>query len=299
MLVAVSGYVFVSYSRSDQAYVDQLVDYLESCGVETWIDNTGIDYGAEWPSVIRDAVDGCSCIIVVMTPLAESSQWVDRELHRAREQGKRIYPLLLEGASFFVLGVTQYEDISDEKMPSDEFVGSLCVELGIDPPRRETRSERPSQVESKRANRLREITMLIMTAESHTWKEEYEEAISAYARAATLDPTNPKVFVGLAQVLSDAKMKDEALAAVDRAINLEPGNVRSYVRRAWILADLGRLDESLAAADQAIEVDPLESSAYNARSTALAKKGDGPGALEALNQAKKLLGQEPWDISFD
>ena len=52
----VTGHVFISYSRSDTAYVADLSRFLEVAGVPVWID-THLDYGDRWEAVVRDQVD--------------------------------------------------------------------------------------------------------------------------------------------------------------------------------------------------------------------------------------------------
>ena len=116
--------VFISYSRTDQEYVDQLVARLGDAGLTTWIDKT-IDYGDRWLQVIKDQVDSCVALVVVMTPAAEDSTWVEREIHRAEMKGKPVLPLLLEGDTFFRFGHIQYEDVTSGSMPSDGFVERL------------------------------------------------------------------------------------------------------------------------------------------------------------------------------
>jgi hypothetical protein len=116
------GEVFISYSRADQAYVDDLVKYLEAAGCRPWIDRTGIEHGKRWSTVVRDAIDRCSALIAVMSEDADSSDWVERELQRAEDRGITIFPLLLGGEVFFGLGNLQYEDVRDGTMPSATFV---------------------------------------------------------------------------------------------------------------------------------------------------------------------------------
>jgi hypothetical protein len=120
----VAGHVFLSYAREDGAYVQRLRAYLHERGVETWVDSE-TDYGTRWTQVVREKIDSCAALIVVMTPEAERSEWVEREIHRAETRGKLIVPLLLRGQSFFRLGVTQFVDVTDGGLPPDEFVYRL------------------------------------------------------------------------------------------------------------------------------------------------------------------------------
>jgi hypothetical protein len=115
-----SRHAFVSYSRTDSAYVAELIAWLSQKGVPTWTD-AGIDYGVRWPAEIRAAVDRSGVVVVVMSPAAESSEWVDRELARAELKGVPIVPLLLAGDPFFRLGSTQYEDVRGGRMPGEPF----------------------------------------------------------------------------------------------------------------------------------------------------------------------------------
>ena len=129
-----SSHAFVSYSRTDAEYVAQLIALLGKNGVPVWSD-AGIVYGSEWPAVVRDAVDRSAVVVVVMTPAAESSEWVDRELARAELKGIPVLPLRLAGDPFFRLGSTQYEDVQGARMPREGFVQrifALCN--GAEPP---------------------------------------------------------------------------------------------------------------------------------------------------------------------
>jgi hypothetical protein len=56
-----------------------------------------------------------------MSPAAEASEWVDRELARAELKGLPVLPLLLDGDPFFRLGPTQYEDVRGGRMPTEPF----------------------------------------------------------------------------------------------------------------------------------------------------------------------------------
>jgi hypothetical protein len=132
------SHAFVSYSRTDSVYVEQLVAWLAENGVPIWSD-TGIVYGSRWPAVVSDAVDRSAAVVVVMSPVAESSEWVDRELARAELKGLPVLPLLLAGDPFFRLGSTQYEDVRDGRMPREAFVRRvLALCNGAGPPAGQT-----------------------------------------------------------------------------------------------------------------------------------------------------------------
>jgi hypothetical protein len=127
--VFMGGHVFISYSRHNDAYVDALASYLEAQGLSVWLDRERISTGDRWALLIRDQVDSCAAVIVVMTPEAEESEWVGMEIERARAKRKPILPLLLAGDAFFALGTLHYDDVRDARMPPSVFVQRL-VALG-------------------------------------------------------------------------------------------------------------------------------------------------------------------------
>jgi hypothetical protein len=117
-------YVFVSYSRTDEVYVDELCSRLRHRGVVVWVDSE-IDYGTRWQTVVKDRLDACAAVLVVMSPSAEASRWVGREVDRAEARGKPIFPLLLEGTPFFGLSDLQHENVTGGRPPSDRFIDRL------------------------------------------------------------------------------------------------------------------------------------------------------------------------------
>jgi TIR domain len=128
-----SGHAFVSYSRTDTTYVGVLIDWLTSHGVPVWSDSR-IVYGSQWPVAVREAVDQAAVVVVVMSPEAEASEWVDRELARAELRGIPVVPVLLAGYPFFRLGSTQYEDVRGGSVPGDAFavhLRALCHPTGL------------------------------------------------------------------------------------------------------------------------------------------------------------------------
>ena len=76
--------VFLRYSRSDRAYVERLAARLAAAEVPTWWD-AGIDVGTRFTREIQARIDDCSAFVVVLSPKAVASDWVQDELHYALE----------------------------------------------------------------------------------------------------------------------------------------------------------------------------------------------------------------------
>jgi hypothetical protein len=121
----VGGHVFISYSHiADRSYVDRLAALLTSAGHSVWYDGQLV-HGDRWAQVVRHNIDTCAAFIVVMTPDAEQSEWVEREIDEARETSRPILPLLLRGRRFFTLANIQYEDVSTGELPGPDFMSRL------------------------------------------------------------------------------------------------------------------------------------------------------------------------------
>jgi hypothetical protein len=128
----VGGHVFISYRHDepDSTYVHHLASFLAAAEVRVWFDSEIIT-GDRWRDVIRDHIDTCAAFVVVMTPAAEASVWVNREIARAEALGKPILPLLLSGAPFFSLADLQYDDVRNGQMPRVDFVAPVRTILGV------------------------------------------------------------------------------------------------------------------------------------------------------------------------
>ena len=121
--------MFLSYSRTDRAYVDRLAAHLEAEGIPVWYDYDLVA-SDRWDEVIRDQVGTCAAFVVVMTPAAEASAWVKREINHAEKTGRPIYPLLLSGDAFFRLSDLHFEAIVSDRLPSQAFVAHLAARTG-------------------------------------------------------------------------------------------------------------------------------------------------------------------------
>ena len=85
--------VFISYSRADLAFADQLDAALKLTGFNTSIDHA-IPGGDEWEKRLVTLIGDADTIVFVLSPSSAPSKWCRWEVERAKERGKRILPVL-------------------------------------------------------------------------------------------------------------------------------------------------------------------------------------------------------------
>lgn len=81
-----------------------LAAHLTANGVPTWYDNE-IESGAFFAEKISQAIESSAAIIVVLTPEAAASIWVNREIAHAEHLGKPIHVLRPGPTSWPACGV--------------------------------------------------------------------------------------------------------------------------------------------------------------------------------------------------
>jgi len=85
--------VFISYSRDDLEFADQLDAILRLAGFETVLDRHGIQAGEAWEQRLGELIRGADTVVFVMSPSSVKSKTCGWELEEAARLGKRILPV--------------------------------------------------------------------------------------------------------------------------------------------------------------------------------------------------------------
>jgi len=91
-------HVFVSYSRSDAAFVTRLVALLERDGHDVWVDTDDIHGSEEWRASIVRGIRRADVVLLVISSRSMASENVVREMAVAGQEDRRIVPIALEPA---------------------------------------------------------------------------------------------------------------------------------------------------------------------------------------------------------
>ena len=87
--------VFISYSRGDTSFVEQIASHFINDGLIVSLDKTGVKPGEMWAPKIQKLIQESFCVLVVLSPESVTSPNVLNELSFALDEGKTVVPLII------------------------------------------------------------------------------------------------------------------------------------------------------------------------------------------------------------
>jgi TIR domain len=90
--------VFISYSRDDINFADQLVAALEGTGFDPLIDRHSIPGGEDWKAQLRHMIVEADSIVFVLSPRSAASKLCEWEVEEADQLNKRLIPIVVRVA---------------------------------------------------------------------------------------------------------------------------------------------------------------------------------------------------------
>jgi formylglycine-generating enzyme required for sulfatase activity len=123
------SHIFISYSKQNIAFARRLRHLLEAEGFAVWMDETRLVPSERWWPTIEKNIRTCAAFIVIMSPEAQTSDWVEREILLAERTKKLIFPVLLDGEAWARLGNIQYDDMTAgmKAVLSERFINGLAL----------------------------------------------------------------------------------------------------------------------------------------------------------------------------
>lgn len=89
-------YVFISYSTKNQEHAEAIRYLLKQEGIQTWMAPYNIPAGKKYAGVINDAIENCSCVLLMLSEYSQESIWVGKEIERAVTYRKPIVSMHLD-----------------------------------------------------------------------------------------------------------------------------------------------------------------------------------------------------------
>ena len=84
--------IFISYSRTDSAFVDKLKADLDK-HYDIWIDREELRGGQNWRDKLEEAIDKCEVLIVILPAESAKLQYIKMEYRYAQNQKKLVIPV--------------------------------------------------------------------------------------------------------------------------------------------------------------------------------------------------------------
>lgn len=119
---------FLSHSSHDNVFAQKITQLLAELGVSVWIYSSDIRAGTNWVNTIQRALDECELMLLVLTPEAMESEYVQKEWLYFLQKEKPLIPLLLRPTNihFMFMGL-QYVDFFN--LTFSAAFAELCLSL--------------------------------------------------------------------------------------------------------------------------------------------------------------------------
>ncbi len=140
-------YVFISYSRRDNDFVNQLSYDLNKAGIAVWRDIENIQPGANWQQEIQKYLLQATVLLYIVSENSAKSFWIQNELRAVLNRKIKIIPIILDdiGAHSLptILKEIQWVDFRDDYHKAFELLKEILHFLRKENP--ESSPERKSK----------------------------------------------------------------------------------------------------------------------------------------------------------
>lgn len=90
-------HIFLSYSHQDGDSMHQLREDLTTLGATIWTDERLVIGTPSWKKAVEQALDDAIAVVVLLSPSAKVSIWVEEEVNYAKLHEIPILPVLIRG----------------------------------------------------------------------------------------------------------------------------------------------------------------------------------------------------------
>ncbi|HEY7356511.1 MAG TPA: toll/interleukin-1 receptor domain-containing protein [Ktedonobacterales bacterium] len=136
--------IFISYSRTNSAFVDRLEADLQARSFQVWVDRRKLEAGQNWMDELQKAIDRCHVLLIALSPEAAESEYVRMEYRYAKLQSKIIIPLEYQTCPRVPIDLNGIQWV-DFKAAYEQGLSGLLVALSQITPAPLTPPARPAQ----------------------------------------------------------------------------------------------------------------------------------------------------------
>ena len=185
--------IFISYSRADTQIVDQFVTKLTDAGYRVWIDLEGIDGGDPFPVRIVEAIESSTIVLFFSSENSNASRWIIKEVLYAFSKDKIIIPIKIDETKYNKAIALHLIDINFVPYKHNNFSSTYNQLLKtvskhsgnpqpLTPPNNPDANLSPDELYSHGV--------------THFDKQEYEQAVDYFRKAAELGHANAQNHLG-------------------------------------------------------------------------------------------------------
>ncbi len=152
--------VFISYKAEEIDKATEVKLALEENGISCWMAPVSIPGGSSYAAEITQAIRGAKVFVLILSPKAQESKWVGKEVDMAINEGKLILPFMIEQCEllddfrFYLTNVQYYEAYENKAQALEMLIRDIKKALGMQTEEaslevEEVVAEPPKQVKEK------------------------------------------------------------------------------------------------------------------------------------------------------
>ncbi|MBD2451639.1 tetratricopeptide repeat protein [Nostoc sp. FACHB-152] len=134
----------------------------------------------------------------------------------------------------------------------------------------------------------RQCDLLINLGNLHFAGQNYQEALTAYDKALSIQPDKHEAWYNRGIALDDLGHFEQAVASYDKALEIKPDKDQAWYNRGIALRNLGRYEQAVASYDKALEIQPDDHEALYNRGNALQNLGRYEQAVASYDKALEI-----------
>ncbi len=112
--------VFISYKSEEKVEASWVKKVLNENKISCWMAPESIPGGSSYADEINEAIKNCKVLVLILSPKAQESRWVKKEIEVALNEGKTIMPFMIENFqlqnafNFYLSDVQRFEAYEDK-----------------------------------------------------------------------------------------------------------------------------------------------------------------------------------------
>lgn len=269
--------IFISHSSKDRRFCDTLVEALSDAGFDAWAHEHDNDTREAVPELVGAQFDRRPIFVILLSPAALASRWVQREWDMALSRDSQdlilvtVAPLSAEafqGRWRIAEPMRRIEAANYQPLPQWEAIALVLERLGTTPEKLlEQGDERIRNNDFNAAIPLLKAVTKAWPADVRAWEQLASAQIQAGQAAESLassertlllrpDTDDPWIWNTKGWALNRLRLHAAALVAAERATELDSGQAYIWSTYSEALRGLGRLEEALIVSERVTSLDP-------------------------------------------